>query len=446
MVSGIGESQGGIASSSISSSFTPLSGDALTSHFSPYHFLTFVALETPITIIPRFSMNAVPTLSRSAKRRYFGPFSALYPVEVPLYLALYFRLTGTCTITLPSYLRRRFLRTVLQQEQQDQRNFQPLPFYFFEVAKKLLDVADQIRNGWGGEERQGIGSIRQQDGLEDDDEDDDEENGDRGRGDVWSSEYLTEVRRLVQDIHLTRQQKMYKSMVIFEPRDSPLFIPGIKLVNLVANEIEFLRHSFAVVLQQAAHLDRQRRAPIEVRKLIGNASRSSGESSEYSFSTTPVRRSNANPPLQSPDSEVSALPWNGTSSTTQLHTGYSSYIPSTSSASSLYRERVSSGGRPEDPSEMYSSSQGSIGESLMTTLSTSPGARTAHSTMPTFVHTPSSHFGATNEEHNSEAHPGSPLAPQNAHAAGPPSGVPSSSHVSSSPVMPPRKRRILRQK
>lgn len=330
VISGVGESQrnNGIIS-------TSFAGDTANT-FSPYHFSTFLALETPITIIPRFSMPAVPTLSRSLKNQYFGPFSALYPIEVPLYLALYFRLTGTCTVTLPAYLRRRFLSTVLEKEQADHRDFQSLPFYFFEVARKLLDAgADRIRSGWVADEKGRVSDrkgMTGKDGVGVDGEDDDSEEEEGETDDVWSSEYLTEVGRLVQDILLVRQQKLQKSMGIFESSDSVLFIPGIKLTNLVSQEIEFLRHSFAVVLQQACHFDQQRRAPIEVRRQVGRGPQNSRTSSEYSFSSTPLRRS-VNPKQAALDDRSSTFPWSSTSTTPQ-RPGSSSYLASNPSSSS----------------------------------------------------------------------------------------------------------------
>lgn len=474
VVIAIGEQQSAGGVSATASSFSSLAGDSATSYFSPYHFSTFLALETPVTIIPRFSMPAIPTLSNSTRNSSFGPFSALYPVEVPLYLALYFRLTGTCTITLPSYLRRRFLRKVLQQEKMDHHNFQPLPFYFFEVAKKLLDVADQVRSGWEGEEhgmtggRRGIAGATLQDALDDeeDDEDDDDEGG-GGRSNVWSSEYLTEVGRLVQDILLSRQQKLQKSMGIFEPSDSPLFIPGIKLTNLVAHEIEFLRHSFAVVLQQTAHLDHQRRAPIEIRRHVSSAPRHSGESSEFSFSTAPVRRSHLNPQRGAVDSGSSIVPWGNTTSTASstsppllygstaggrtsvtspLHTGYSPYAPSRSSVSSLQGAKVS-GSETEGVSMRYSSTPQSISGMSLTTVAGVSGVSAISPEMGTSVHSlPSSYLGTSDEENYTRVQGGLSLPPQNqAVPATPPLVPPSSFLPSSSTPMPQRKRRILRQ-
>lgn len=419
---------------SISTSFA--GGTANT--FSPYHFSTFLALETPITIIPRFSMPAIPTLSRSLRTQYFGPFSALYPVEVPLYLALYFRLTGTCTVTLPAYLRRRFLRTVLEKEQADHRDFQSLPFYFFEVAKKILDVAaDRIRSGWAADENgmasdwRGMTRVAGQDGGGDDDEDDDGEEEEGGTNDVWSSVYLTEVGRLVQDIHLVRQQKLQKSMGIFESSDSVLFIPGIKLTNLVAQEIEFLRHSFAVVLQQACHLDQQRRAPIEVRRQVGRGPQSSRTSSEYSYSTTPLRRS-VNPKQAAEDDRSSTFQWSSTSTTPQ-RPDYSSNAMSKAS-SSFSSGLAGNDEGAENSSLRNSGSQRSFGHAP------------ASSETSLVNHQVSSLLGTVAGEISSGNHRDSsvplrtPTEPEASPTLPPYAHPPPSSHV-----IPTRKRRILRQ-
>lgn len=64
--------------------------------------------------------------------------------------------------------------------------------------------------------------------------------------------------RLVNDIRDTRQRKLMRSMAIFEAENSPMYIPGIKLTNIVSSEIHYLRSSFAKVLEQAYTMDRQR--------------------------------------------------------------------------------------------------------------------------------------------------------------------------------------------
>lgn len=204
--------------------------------FTPYHFTAFVAMETPVTIIPRFSMDAIAVFgssssSPSRRRRWCGPFVELYPIEVPLYLALHLRLTGTCTISLPSYLRLEHLQGVVEREQADDSNFEPLPFYFFETAKKLLEAVA----GGGGE----------------------------GAGGQVDGESVTEVMRLVREIHVIRQQKLQRSMAIFEGLGNAMSIPGIKLTNIAANELEFLRCSFAVVLYQAHRMEQLRTARVD---------------------------------------------------------------------------------------------------------------------------------------------------------------------------------------
>lgn len=175
-----------------------------------YHFSSFVASEIPVTIVPRFAMARVECLGVPC-----GPFEPNYPVDVPLWLALYLRQTDTCTISPPPYLRVSHLLDVVSRENAQESQFQPLPFYFFEVAKKLCEVGEDIPE-------------------------------------------VSEVQRLVHEVQALRQRKLKASMAVFEPEGSAMFIPGIRLTNLISNELHYLRHSYAVVLQQAYEMELRR--------------------------------------------------------------------------------------------------------------------------------------------------------------------------------------------
>ncbi|KAH9598103.1 GINS subunit [Trypanosoma melophagium] len=182
--------------------------------FTVYHFASFAAMEVTVTMIPRFTM---PRVSTAFGGRY-GPFTPNHPVEVPLWLALHIRQTDTCTISPPPFLAVSFLRDVLEREKANDATFEALPFYFFEVVKQLCE-----------------GSAAAED-----------------------IPHVAEVVRLVAEVKATRRRKLQRSMAVFEAEGSPVFIPGIKLTNIVHHELEFLRVSFAVVLRQAAEMHRRR--------------------------------------------------------------------------------------------------------------------------------------------------------------------------------------------
>ncbi|CCW61208.1 unnamed protein product [Phytomonas sp. EM1] len=179
--------------------------------FSDYHFSSYVAADTLITVVPRFSMRRVTCISG-----HYGPFSPNYPVEIPLWLALHLRQTDTCVITLPSYLSLSHLSDVVAREQRNDNTFEPLPFFFFEVAKNLCELAHE---------------------------------------DVPN---VAEVIRLVRELQSMRQRKLQQSMSIFEAEGTAMFIPGIRLTHIVSAELHYLRTSFAVVLRQACEMEQKR--------------------------------------------------------------------------------------------------------------------------------------------------------------------------------------------
>ncbi|KAG5490576.1 hypothetical protein JKF63_00696 [Porcisia hertigi] len=199
--------------------------------FNNYHLSSFMAMEVPTTIVPRFSMDRVDCLGGS-----YGPFAPQYPIDVPLWLALYLRRTDTCSIQPPDFLRVEYLRDVIERERTNDQGFESLPFYFYEIAKKLAE-----RGGGGG-----VGG------------------GSASTEDSDTIPHVVEVIRLVSEIHAMRQQKLKNLMTVFEAEGSPMFIPGVLLTNIVCHELHFLRTSFAIVLQQAASMERQRQQPIRL--------------------------------------------------------------------------------------------------------------------------------------------------------------------------------------
>ncbi|EAN90659.1 hypothetical protein C3747_241g15 [Trypanosoma cruzi] len=192
-----------------------------SSSFTAYHFASFAAMEVTVIIVPRFTMPRVLT----AFGGRYGPFAPNYPVELPLWLALHIRQTDTCTINPPPFMTISYLRNVVEKEKENEATFEALPFYFFEVVKKLCE------NSAAAED----------------------------------VPHVAEVIRLVGEIKAIRWQKLQRSMAVFEAEGSPVYIPGIKLTNIVNNELEYLRRSFSKVLQQAAEMKRRRE------QLIGGA-------------------------------------------------------------------------------------------------------------------------------------------------------------------------------
>lgn len=197
--------------------------------FNNYHVSSFMAMEVPATIVPRFVMDRVDCLGGS-----YGPFAPNYPIDVPLWLALYLRQTNTCAIQPPDYLRVEYLRDIIERERTNDQGFESLPFYFYEIAKKLTERCGGSSGGGGGSD-----------------------DGD-------TIPHVVEVIRLVNEIHAMRQQKLKNLMAVFEAEGSPMFIPGVLLTNIVCHELHFLRASFGIVLQQAASMERQRQQLIRL--------------------------------------------------------------------------------------------------------------------------------------------------------------------------------------
>ncbi|CCW69210.1 unnamed protein product [Phytomonas sp. Hart1] len=179
--------------------------------FNDYHFSSYAATDTFVTVVPRFSMGRVPCIGG-----HYGPFSPNSPVEIPLWLALHLRQTDTCTITLPSYLRVGELSNVVARERISDNAFEPIPFHFFEIAKNLCEFAHE---------------------------------------DVPN---VAEVLRLVRELQSMRQRKLQQSMSLFEAEGSAMFTPGIKLTHIASAELHYLRTSFAVVLKQACEMEQKR--------------------------------------------------------------------------------------------------------------------------------------------------------------------------------------------
>lgn len=145
----------------------------------------------------------------------FGPFSPNYPVIVPLWLALYFRQTGTCSITPPAFLSKAYLEALLDRECKTDVTFEMMPFHFFEIAKLFFqhapeDIAD-----------------------------------------------MDEVMRLVPEIQARRKEKILQYVTVFTQPEQSLNIPALRVASLVSMELHFLRASFSRVLNIAADMNRR---------------------------------------------------------------------------------------------------------------------------------------------------------------------------------------------
>ena len=69
------------------------------------------------------------------------------PIEVPLWLALFFKKRDKCRISPPEWLEPEALEQVLVEERGNQNAFAPIPFHYVEVAKDLLEcAADDLPN------------------------------------------------------------------------------------------------------------------------------------------------------------------------------------------------------------------------------------------------------------------------------------------------------------
>ncbi|KAG5488842.1 hypothetical protein JIQ42_00459 [Leishmania sp. Namibia] len=268
MSSSMRDGAGGRGGGSSSSGSVSLAVGSLADEraFNNYHMSSFMAMEVPATIVPRFTMDRVDCLGGS-----YGPFAPNYPIDVPLWLALYFRQTDTCAIQPPDFLRVEYLRDVIERERTNDQGFESLPFYFYEIAKKLTERGCGGGGGGGG-------------------------NSGSGSDDGATIPHVVEVVRLVNEIHAMRQQKLKNLMTVFEAEGSPMFIPGVLLTNIVCHELHFLRSSFGIVLQQAASMERQRRqlirlppvpiaTPGRLSSTAGRPTRTSGESSARTTTT-----------------------------------------------------------------------------------------------------------------------------------------------------------------
>jgi GINS complex subunit 2 len=195
-----------------SSSSSAVAADASKSlgsrKFSLFEFSTYVAAEARVEMLPRFSLPRISLISGSV-----GPFTTNYPIVVPLWLALYFRQTETCTLRPPAFLAKDYLEQLLQRECETETTFELLHFHFFEVAKLFFEYA--------------------QEDISD----------------------CSHVMRLVPEIQARRREKILRSISVFQDTTQSLHVPALKVSNLVSTELHFLRSSFCLVLNVVSDLE-----------------------------------------------------------------------------------------------------------------------------------------------------------------------------------------------
>ena len=98
--------------------------------------LEFLAEDTPVSIIPRFSSDGESLICAD-----IGPFEAGVPAIVPLWIAVELKQLQKCNIQTPTWLEKDFLTTKLKAER-DSTVFTELHPRYLEIATMLLNVAD----------------------------------------------------------------------------------------------------------------------------------------------------------------------------------------------------------------------------------------------------------------------------------------------------------------
>ena len=102
--------------------------------------LSFIAEENvTIKITPQFSFGKVNFISGS-----FGPFEAGRSVKVPLWLALFFNSSNSCTLVPPSWLNTSTLNKILAREKEFKEELQKVPQYYMEVSFAFFNNANNV--------------------------------------------------------------------------------------------------------------------------------------------------------------------------------------------------------------------------------------------------------------------------------------------------------------
>ena len=110
--------------------------------------LTFIAENSKISITPHFTADKIKFLSGE-----FGPFTAGYSLEVPMWLALFLYSSQLCDLIPPDWLNTSVLRKCVEKERQEKETLSKLPkeymeisFTFFNRASSLISDCDQVKD------------------------------------------------------------------------------------------------------------------------------------------------------------------------------------------------------------------------------------------------------------------------------------------------------------
>lgn len=98
--------------------------------------LEFFAEDELVTIQPNFSMDALDCIGGE-----YGPFVPNVLTDVPLWMALALHKRKRAVIVPPDWMEPESLARVLEEERRETATFEPLPFYYIEIAVLLLRSA-----------------------------------------------------------------------------------------------------------------------------------------------------------------------------------------------------------------------------------------------------------------------------------------------------------------
>ncbi|KAK9865039.1 hypothetical protein WJX84_004805 [Apatococcus fuscideae] len=103
--------------------------------------LEFFAEDVSVKIIPNFSLSRASQGSAHCIGGDYGPFQPNFPMEVPLWLALYLHRHKKCRIEAPDWMSIDSLQGLYEQERLIAAGFQPIPYHYIEVSRLLLMFA-----------------------------------------------------------------------------------------------------------------------------------------------------------------------------------------------------------------------------------------------------------------------------------------------------------------
>jgi GINS complex protein len=99
----------------------------------------FLAGDELITIVPSFSYPKPLELISYSK---VGPFTAGFPLQVPLWMAILFQQKSVARIQAPTWMEVETLRGILRYEQETESFSPDLPFRYQEISKTVMAMAE----------------------------------------------------------------------------------------------------------------------------------------------------------------------------------------------------------------------------------------------------------------------------------------------------------------